>query len=106
MRSGQVYDVTQDLGHDDLGWGHDDLGWNDFGGDPVPLQSAPATPRERRAAFTLRLDTQRHFRLRLASTLGNCSAQLLVTEALDRFLDTIPQLESLANAARRPSEQG
>lgn len=83
----------------------DDLGWNDFGSDPVPVRSAAATSAERRAAFTLRLDAQRHFRLRLASTLRDCSAQLLVTEALDRFLDTIPQLDVLATAARRPSEQ-
>ena len=98
MRSGQTFNLAQDLGDDDLGW-------NDFCGDPVPLHPAPTVSRERRAAFTLRLDTQRHFRLRLTTTLRDCSAQLLVTEALDRFLDTIPQLDALAAKASRPSEQ-
>jgi len=103
MRSGQTFDVTQDLGDDDLG--EDDLGWNDFGTDPVPPRTTVKTSAGHRAAFTLRLDTHRHFRLRLASTLRDCSAQLLVTEALDRFLDTIPQLDALAANARHPSEQ-
>ncbi len=85
--------------------GQDDLGWNDFGYEPAPVRTAKASASERRAAFTLRLDSQRHFRLRLASTLRDCSAQLLVTEALDRFLDTIPQLEVLATTAGRPSKQ-
>lgn len=55
----------------------------------------------RRAAFTLRLDAKRHLKLRLASTVRNRSAQQLVTEALDRFLSDIPEIESLAAQLQR-----
>lgn len=57
----------------------------------------------RRAAFTLRIDPERHLRLRLASTVTNRSAQQLVTEALDRLLDTMPEIESLADNLRKRS---
>jgi len=103
MRSAQA----QDLAADDLATlaeSQNALGWNDMGEDvpaPAPL---PAESKLRRCAFTLRLDSQRHFRLRLASTLRDCSAQVLVTEALDRFLDTIPQLDAVASKARQPNE--
>lgn len=50
-----------------------------------------------RAAFTLRLDEDRHLKLRLASTIRNCSSQVLVTEALDRLLDEMTGLETLAD---------
>jgi hypothetical protein len=59
-----------------------------------------ATAR-RRAAFTLRLDAKRHLKLRLASTVRNRSAQQLVTEALDRFLDAIPEIDALAAQVQR-----
>jgi hypothetical protein len=49
-----------------------------------------------KAAFTLRLDQDRHLRLRLASALHNCSAQVLVTQALDSFLQSLPEVEELA----------
>lgn len=67
----------------------------------------PAKPRRRaieqgkRAAFTLRLDTERHLKLRLASTMRGCSAQQLVTDALDALLDNIEDLESLAEKMKR-----
>lgn len=48
-----------------------------------------------KAAFTLRLDADRHLRLRLASALAGRSAQHLVTEALDAFLCTRPGLDAL-----------
>jgi len=72
---------------------------------PAPRAEAPA-PRKadsfsRRAAFTLRLDAKRHLKLRLASTVRNRSAQQLVTEALDRFLNDIPEIESLAAQVQR-----
>ncbi len=59
-------------------------------------------PRERRsafahggkAAFTLRLDEDRHLRLRLACTASGQSAQQVVTEALDKFLAELPELAS------------
>lgn len=65
--------------------------------------TAPAKDRTkavamgRRAAFTLRLDEDRHLKLRLASTIRNCSSQVLVTEALDRLLDDMTELETLAD---------
>jgi len=55
----------------------------------------------RRAAFTLRLDARRHLKLRLASTVKNCSAQQLVTRALDKFLSEIPEIEALAAQVTR-----
>lgn len=72
---------------------------------PKPRAATPA-PRKsdafnRRAAFTLRLDAKRHLKLRLASTVRNRSAQQLVTEALDRFLNDIPEIEALAAQVRR-----
>ena len=48
-----------------------------------------------KAAFTLRLDQDRHLRLRLASALHNASAQTLVTEALDQFLQSLPEVDDL-----------
>jgi hypothetical protein len=102
MRSAQPEGgVVDEL--DQLAASQEDLGWNDHGHEPAHNDTPQSAERERRAAFTLRLDSQRHFRLRLASTLRDCSSQMLVTEALDRFLDTIPQLGELASKARRPS---
>jgi predicted DNA-binding protein len=49
-----------------------------------------------KAAFTLRLDTDRHLRLRLASAVTNRSAQQLVTEALDAFLESLTDVDTLA----------
>lgn len=109
-------DRVAELGDDfdDLAASQSALGWNDMGSDDqvVPLQVAndriggrpkrPAMGRRkaveqgRRAAFTLRLDGERHLKLRLASTMQDCSAQELVTEALDRFLSDIPELDSIA----------
>jgi hypothetical protein len=60
-----------------------------------------ASSFSRRAAFTLRLDAKRHLKLRLASTVRNRSAQQLVTEALDRFLNDIPEIEALAAQVKR-----
>ena len=54
----------------------------------------------RKAAFTLRLDNEQHLRLRLAATLENRSAQAVVAEALDQFLNAIPGMEDLARRAR------
>ena len=71
----------------------------------VARAEAPASrvsqAASRRAAFTLRLDARRHLKLRLASTVRNRSAQQLVTEALDRFLDAIPEIEALAAQVQR-----
>jgi hypothetical protein len=50
----------------------------------------------RKAAFTLRLDAERHLRLRLACAVQNRSAQLLVTDALDQLLESLPDVARLA----------
>lgn len=70
---------------------------------PRPVSTATAArigrevaSKKGKAAFTLRLDTERHLKLRLASALSGRSAQLLVTEALDAFLDTLPEVAALA----------
>jgi len=70
---------------------------------PRPVSTATAArigrevaSKKGKAAFTLRLDTDRHLKLRLASALSGRSAQLLVTEALDAFLDTLPEVAALA----------
>jgi hypothetical protein len=75
---------------------------------PAPA-SAPARPRRPRsapgskgkAAFTLRLDPSRHLKLRLACAVDGRSAQQLVTDALDRLLDEMPELDSMAERAPR-----
>lgn len=60
-------------------------------------RSLPGT--KDKAAFTLRLDKQRHLKLRLACAVSGRSAQQLVTEALDTFLRTMPELDSMADNA-------
>lgn len=55
----------------------------------------------RRAAFTLRLDSERHLQLRLACTVSNRSAQQIVTEALDRLLADMPEIAALADSVRK-----
>ncbi len=107
--------------HEDLGW--NDLGHevDDFAGGAEIYRLSPegaevpevllrqqeiqnrisrerrsALADGRRAAFTLRVDAERHLKLRLACTLGNRSAQQLVTEALDRLLDSLPDVAELA----------
>ncbi len=100
----------------------DDLGWNDMGDDAgaaggetaevysiAPRGSLrqlaaarriaarrPALADGRRAAFTLRVDAERHLKLRLACTVKGRSAQQLVTDAIDRLLDDLPDVAALA----------
>jgi len=65
-------------------------------------QAAPPAPRQRaeasgrKAAFTLRLDAERHLKLRLACAVSNRSAQQLVSQALDAFLESLPEINALA----------
>ena len=107
----------QDLTAPTAGSG-DDLGWNDMGSAvpsvlverealkvgierPVAVSAATAarigreTRDKTKAAFTLRLDTDRHLRLRLASAVTGSSSQHLVTLALDAFLQTLPEVDAL-----------
>lgn len=84
----------------------DDLGWNDMG-----LQT-PSVPTDRdtvamtkgpKVAFTVRLDAERHRRLRSASAVTGSPAQHLVTQALDAFLRALPKVDALA-ATRPPAK--
>ena len=54
-----------------------------------------------KAAFTLRLDPERHLKLRLACAVSSRSAQLLVTDALDQLLARMPELDAMAEKAKR-----
>ena len=55
----------------------------------------------RRVAFTLRLDPERHLKLKLAATMEGLSAQALVTEALDAKFAEISDLEALIGRIKR-----
>ena len=70
--------------------------------EPIAL-AAPA-PRaaagsKGKAAFTLRLDPDRHLRLRLVCAVTHKSAQAVVIAALDAFLSSPPAAAALAEAA-------
>ncbi|MEJ5975214.1 hypothetical protein WG901_01090 [Novosphingobium sp. PS1R-30] len=67
--------------------------------DPGSRRSALSDGR--RAAFTLRLDSERHLKLRLACVTSNRSAQQLVTEALDRLIADLPDVADLAAQVRK-----
>ena len=68
---------------------------------PAPKRRTPAVAQARRAAFTLRLDAERHLKLRLAATMQGVSAQALVTEALDALLAEFDELDVIANHLKR-----
>lgn len=57
--------------------------------------------RAGRAAFTLRLDADRHLKLKLACTVRGVSAQALVTQALDSLLADMPELDALVAQVRQ-----
>jgi hypothetical protein len=72
----------------------------------TPAPRRPPRPRSAagskgKAAFTLRLDPQRHLKLRLACAVDGRSAQQLVTDALDQLLERMPDLDGLAAKAKR-----
>jgi hypothetical protein len=68
---------------------------------PAPVKERQsALAGGRRAAFTLRVDGDRHLKLRLACTLANRSAQQIVTEALDRLIAEMPEVTDLADQVR------
>jgi hypothetical protein len=71
-----------------------------------PVARRDSTPRaapgsKAKAAFTLRLDPDRHLKLRLACAVSGLSAQMLVTDALDALLNSMPELDSMAQKANR-----
>jgi hypothetical protein len=73
----------------------------------TPVVTAPRrAPKPRalagskaKAAFTLRLDKDRHLKLRLACAVTGQSAQQLVTQALDRLLGDMPEIDGMAERA-------
>jgi len=82
--------------------------------EPAPMPVRVAEPVARRtrkpraapgskakAAFTLRLDHERHLKLRLACAVDGRSAQMLVTQALDDLLASMPELDGMAAKAKR-----
>jgi hypothetical protein len=71
----------------------------------VAATRKPAAAVRAKAAFTLRLDPERHLKLRLACALSRRSAQQLVTEALDEFLDSRPELDALSGTVPGQSNQ-
>lgn len=60
---------------------------------PIARAAPGAKPK---AAFTLRLDPDRHLRLRLVCAVNHRSAQQIVTQALDEFLANQPENSRLA----------
>lgn len=73
---------------------------------PISRRGKADAPRSRvrakpglkeKAAFTLRLDTARHLKLRLACAVRHQSAQQLVTDALDALLESMPEIGHLAS---------
>ena len=69
--------------------------------DAPVLASVRAPAAKAKAAFTLRLDPERHLKLRLACAVRGGSAQQLVTDALDRLLQSMPELEELTDKVRQ-----
>lgn len=83
---------------------------------PVAVSAAESAPKrvpksraapgsKGKAAFTLRLDPERHLKLRLACAVDGRSAQQIVTDALDQFLAAMPELDTLAHKAKRGKGQ-
>ncbi len=78
---------------------------------PVPKPKKEKAPRALRArekaAFTLRLDAERHLRLRLASAVTNRSSQVILTDLLDEYLSSLPEIDAMASRlpAARPTRQ-
>lgn len=124
-RKGTAKPAMRPQGFGAFGHRQEDLGWNDMGFDapqPAPAPEPPAVvvqqqhlarrvsrpvapkpsePGTGKAAFTLRLDADRHLRLRLASAVQNRSSQQLLTHALDALLATVPDLDDLVAQAKK-----
>ena len=74
----------------------------------IKKERAPRALRAReKAAFTLRLDAERHLRLRLASAVTNRSSQVILTDLLDEYLASLPEIDAMASRlpAARPTRQ-
>ena len=62
----------------------------------LPFRPRSAPGSKGKAAFTLRLNPERHLKLRLACAVTHRSAQQIVTDALESFLASLPELDSMA----------
>lgn len=78
---------------------------------PVPGRAPRRATRARaapgskaKAAFTLRLDRERHLKLRLACAIDGRSAQQIVTDALDALLASMPELDTVAEQTRKSTK--
>ena len=74
---------------------------SDAGSAPRAAAALAPAGSKAKAAFTLRLDPARHLKLRLACAVDGRSAQQIVTDALDRLLDDMPELDAMAEKAKR-----
>ncbi|MBN8844927.1 MAG: hypothetical protein J0H88_16935 [Sphingomonadales bacterium] len=78
---------------------------------PEPKAKKERAPRALRArekaAFTLRLDAERHLRLRLASAVTNRSSQVILIDLLDDYLASLPEIDAMASRlpAARPARR-
>jgi hypothetical protein len=69
-----------------------------FGKTDAPRSRARSKSGSKdKAAFTLRLDSERHLKLRLACAVQHESAQQLVTAALDALIESMPEIGHLAS---------
>src|SRR3954469_3472497 len=75
---------------------------------PLAVPALRRAPRLRaaagskgKAAFTLRLDPDRHLKLRLACAVDGRSAQQIVTDALDQLLERMPEPDPMAVKTQR-----
>jgi hypothetical protein len=125
-RKGQAKPAMRPQGFGGFTRPQEDLGWNDMGfdGAPQPAPEPPVVVQQQqdiakrfgrrigkprttsraegtKAAFTLRLDEERHLRLRLASAVRHRSSQKLVTEAVDALLAQVPDLDALVAQAKK-----
>ena len=70
----------------------------------VKLPGMRAAPGAKgKAAFTLRLDHDRHLKLRVACAMNHRSAQQIVTEALDQYLESLPDVDASGWTGKRNS---
>jgi hypothetical protein len=68
------------------------------GSTDAPRSRARSKPGlKEKAPFTLRLDSERHLKLRLACAVRHQSAQQLVTDALDALLESMPDIDDLVS---------
>ena len=76
------------------------VGFDNFAEEPESLADAPtsvAVTPEPVTPLLLRLDSERHLKLRLAYAVRHQSAQQLVTDALDALLESMPDIDDLVS---------